>query len=48
MNLLENPVNQSQKTVCIAEDGSLQWPVIFLYPEHGQTDFIEAFNENST
>jgi hypothetical protein len=28
-------------------DNCLQWPVIFLYPEYGQTDFIEAFHENS-
>lgn len=49
MNLLENPMNHSQKVVTIAEDGeSLQWPVLFLYPEFGQTDFIESFHENST
>ncbi|XP_030289896.1 tetratricopeptide repeat protein 4 [Sparus aurata] len=29
------------------ERGSLQWPVLFLYPEHQQTDFISAFCENS-
>lgn len=28
-------------------DGNLSWPVLFLYPEHEQTDFIEAFHENS-
>ncbi|NXE72504.1 TTC4 protein, partial [Cochlearius cochlearius] len=28
-------------------DGNLNWPVLFLYPEHGQTDFIAAFHENS-
>ncbi|KAM6262473.1 tetratricopeptide repeat protein 4 [Porphyrio hochstetteri] len=28
-------------------DGSLTWPVLFLYPEHEQTDFVEAFHENS-
>ncbi|XP_064002983.1 tetratricopeptide repeat protein 4 isoform X2 [Pogoniulus pusillus] len=28
-------------------DGSLNWPVLFLYPEHEQTDFIAAFHENS-
>ena len=22
------------------------WPVLFLYPEHGETDFIEQFGEN--
>ncbi|NXP62523.1 TTC4 protein, partial [Chloropsis cyanopogon] len=28
-------------------DGSLSWPVLFLYPEHEQTDFTVAFHENS-
>ncbi|NXG32776.1 TTC4 protein, partial [Dromaius novaehollandiae] len=28
-------------------DGNLNWPVLFLYPEHEQTDFIAAFNENT-
>ncbi|NXG67488.1 TTC4 protein, partial [Hemiprocne comata] len=27
--------------------GNLNWPVLFLYPEHEQTDFIAAFHENS-
>ena len=25
------------------EDGKLVWPVLFLYPEKGETDFIEEF-----
>lgn len=29
------------------EQGVLHWPVLFLYPEHSQTDFISAFCENS-
>ena len=32
--------------VILDDDGVLHWPVTFIYPEHGQTDFIEAFNEN--
>ncbi|CAG11599.1 unnamed protein product, partial [Tetraodon nigroviridis] len=32
--------------VCLDEQGSLHWPVLFLYPEHQQTDFISAFCEN--
>ncbi|NXU00036.1 TTC4 protein, partial [Buphagus erythrorhynchus] len=28
-------------------DGNLNWPVLFLYPEHEQTDFTMAFHENS-
>nr|KAG5695983.1 hypothetical protein BaRGS_023362 [Batillaria attramentaria] len=30
------------------KDGCLHWPVLFLYPEYGQTDFIQDFHENST
>ncbi|XP_059197415.1 tetratricopeptide repeat protein 4 [Centropristis striata] len=33
--------------VFLDEQGSLHWPVLFLYPEHQQTDFISAFCENS-
>ncbi|XP_028413281.1 tetratricopeptide repeat protein 4-like [Dendronephthya gigantea] len=32
--------------VILDSDGILHWPVLFVYPEYGQTDFIEAFNEN--
>lgn len=28
------------------EDGALYWPVLLLYPEHQQSDFISAFCEN--
>ncbi|CAL9696420.1 unnamed protein product [Knipowitschia caucasica] len=28
------------------QDGALYWPVLFLYPEHQQSDFISAFCEN--
>lgn len=30
------------------ESDILVWPVIFLYPEFGQTDFIHSFNSNDT
>ncbi|XP_042372985.1 tetratricopeptide repeat protein 4 [Plectropomus leopardus] len=33
--------------VFLDEQGSLNWPVLFLYPEHQQTDFISAFCENN-
>ena len=32
-----------QKKVHADEDGHLVWPVLFLYPEFGETDFIEEF-----
>jgi len=34
-----------QKRVHIS-DNTLLWPVLFLYPEFGETDFIEEFSEN--
>lgn len=40
------------KTVHLVESESgtsvLAWPVLFLYPEYGETDFIEEFTENDT
>ncbi|XP_047443872.1 tetratricopeptide repeat protein 4 [Mugil cephalus] len=33
--------------VFLDEQGALQWPVLFLYPEHQQSDFISAFCENT-
>lgn len=33
--------------VYLDEQGTLHWPVLFLYPEHRQTDLISAFCENS-
>lgn len=44
-------VSQSQPPgegrVHINTNDELVWPVMFLYPEHGQSDYIVAFNENS-
>ncbi len=31
--------------VHMAQDGSLVWPILFLYPEYGQSDFIQALSE---
>lgn len=31
--------------VSLNHDGTLVWPVLLLYPEYGQTDFIQAFHE---
>ncbi|KAG8432154.1 hypothetical protein GDO86_016696 [Hymenochirus boettgeri] len=33
--------------VFLDENGHLNWPVLLFYPEHGQTDFISSFNEES-
>ena len=32
--------------VSIDSSGILCWPVVFVYPEFGETDLISAFNEN--
>ncbi|KAF3835357.1 hypothetical protein F7725_027915 [Dissostichus mawsoni] len=32
--------------VFLDEQHILHWPVLFLYPEHQQTDFISAFCKN--
>ena len=37
----------SGSKVVLNADNVLQWPVLFLYPEYGETDFIEAFDERS-
>ncbi|XP_074642594.1 tetratricopeptide repeat protein 4-like [Tubulanus polymorphus] len=34
------------KMVHLTDDGSLVWPVLFLYPEFGETDFIAAFKDS--
>ncbi|XP_053929482.1 tetratricopeptide repeat protein 4 isoform X2 [Cuculus canorus] len=39
--------NAMRAKVHLDADGNLNWPVLFLYPEHEQTDFIAAFHENS-
>ncbi|NXS70528.1 TTC4 protein, partial [Pandion haliaetus] len=39
--------NATGAKVHLGADGHLNWPVLFLYPEHEQTDFIAAFHENS-
>ncbi|CAG2173877.1 unnamed protein product, partial [Oppiella nova] len=36
------------KHVTLDESGGLVWPVLFIYPEYGQSDFIEKFAENDT
>ena len=36
------------KHVILDSSGQLIWPVLFLYPEYGQSDFIEKFEENQT
>ncbi|XP_040263723.1 tetratricopeptide repeat protein 4 [Bufo bufo] len=39
--------NVTGAQVFLDENGRLHWPVLFIYPEHSQTDFISAFHEDS-
>ncbi|RDD42202.1 Tetratricopeptide repeat protein 4 [Trichoplax sp. H2] len=32
--------------VYLNEEMVIHWPILFIYPEHGQTDFIKSANEN--
>lgn len=34
--------------VHLEDDGCLVWPVLFVYPEHGQTDFVRHFRDDET
>jgi hypothetical protein len=48
-DLFNSACNPQQSIVSLGEDNlTLYWPTVFLYPEYGQTDFIEKFHENST
>eukprot|EP01137_Pigoraptor_chileana_P019545 Opistho-2@80713 len=42
--VVHNPTGTS---VYIDADSVLHWPVCFLYPESGQSDFVADFNENT-
>ena len=46
MELVLEGSHPSGEKVHLEADGSLMWPVMFLYPEHGQTDLISAFHED--
>jgi len=41
-----HPAAQGSR-VLLNDDDELIWPVLFLYPEFHETDFIREFNENS-
>lgn len=40
----ENPCGAR---LSLDDQGRLSWPVLFLYPEYAQSDFISAFHEDS-
>ncbi|XP_030062227.1 tetratricopeptide repeat protein 4 [Microcaecilia unicolor] len=39
--------NATAAKVYLDQKKNLHWPVLFLYPEYRQTDFVSAFHENS-
>ncbi|KAK0151735.1 Tetratricopeptide repeat protein 4 [Merluccius polli] len=45
LDLLSQEATGAQ--VFLDEQGALHWPVLFLYPEHQQSDFISAFCDSS-
>ncbi|EGF82990.1 hypothetical protein BATDEDRAFT_21274 [Batrachochytrium dendrobatidis JAM81] len=46
--LLNHPLAADHKIKFDATTSSLKFPVLFLYPEHKQSDFIAEFDENDT
>lgn len=40
----ENPYGAR---LSVDDQGRLSWPVLFLYPEYAQSDFISTFHEDS-
>ena len=47
-NDLVGPITDGGLEVKVSMDstGVLCWPVVFVYPEFGETDLISSFNEN--
>ena len=39
-------LNNGHFKVHLNNENMLVWPVMFVYPEYGQTDFIQAFEED--
>ncbi|XP_077981361.1 tetratricopeptide repeat protein 4-like [Glandiceps talaboti] len=46
MSMLESTTPAGHK-VYMDDNGLLHWPVMFMYPEYGQTDIIADFNEHA-
>jgi hypothetical protein len=44
----ERLVGPEGKSVILNEDGTLSWPVLFIYPEPSVTELVEAFHEDAT
>ncbi len=46
-NEAENVGEMQAAKVYIDQQQVLHWPVMLVYPEHQQTDFIQDFNEQT-
>lgn len=42
---LDSEAAKEGRVVVVGEDGGLRWPVLFMYPQVGQSDLVEAFGE---
>ncbi|CAG8799464.1 21538_t:CDS:2, partial [Dentiscutata erythropus] len=45
---ITNNIDNNNSSVHLNSENQLIWPVIFLYPEYKQSDFITEFNEENT
>ncbi len=45
-HLFDKSCNPQETIVELVDNDTLKWPVAFLYPEYGQTDFIKEFHES--
>ena len=43
---MSRSLDSTESKVRLDESGALRWPVLFMYPEYGQTDYISSFHEN--
>ena len=46
--LLKHPITADSRISLDSDTKTLNFPVLLLYPEKGQSDFISAFNENDS
>ncbi|RHZ46535.1 hypothetical protein Glove_615g4 [Diversispora epigaea] len=45
---ITNNIDNNNSSVHLNSENQLIWPVVFLYPEYKQSDFITEFNEENT
>ena len=48
IDIFDRNINPAGSSIQLNEtDQTLQFPVVFLYPEYGQTDYIKEFHEHT-